>query len=245
MKTKLFIILLLAGLLAGCKTQPGETTSKSGLELVKVEPLIGKELPESSSYREEFDKDISGDWGLKVVSGLEKQVSWTMEKSHFRVKIPAVSNDTTFIFLNTDKNYKDIVVQAEVEYLKSSDNFVSVICRASEDGWYEFRMNSLAYYQVLKFDTYRQSQGGNAYTDLVKVQMRNPLINTGKTTNQFAISCVGNQITVFLNGEQVFKDGRPLEFEDSDYQEGAIGFGISSDGSSADVSFNWVEALKP
>ena len=244
MKTKLIVIMLLAGLLAGCKSQPGETTTKSGLELVEVEPLTGEELPESSSYREDFDKDISGDWGLKVVSGLEKQVSWTMENSRFRVKIPAVANDTNFIFLNTDKNYEDIVVQAEVEYLQSSDSFVSVICRASDEGWYEFRINGQAYYQVMKFDTYRQSQGENAYTNL-EVQLRNPLINTGKATNQFAISCVGDQITVFLNGEQVFKDGRPMVLEDSDYQEGAIGFGISSDGSSADVSFNWVEALKP
>ena len=221
------------------------TPSQGSITLETIQPIPTAEtLTQNSAFRDELDKDISKDWGMKVVSGLEKQLYWTQEDDHLRIELQP-GNDTNFIFIHKNKNYQDVIVNVEGRYLESSSAYLAVICRASSKGWYEFRINSQGYYQLLKFDQYLKDQDKNAYVDLIGQQLRSPLVKTGKNINQFALSCKGNELKAFINGEQVFKDRRPLVVTDSSFTEGAIGFGISSNGKSADVSFNFIEALKP
>ena len=234
----------LAGLLSkltGKVTEEAAKATDSGIQELKP---IGtpEKVSESIRFRDEFDTDITKDWGIKVISGLEKQLIWSQEDSHFRAEI-LNGNDTNFIFLHKDKNYKDVVVQAEIQNLGQSDNYMSVICRASEKGWYEFRVTSRGYYEVLKFDQYLKNQGKNPYVNLSREYLRTPLIKTGQEKNLIALSCTGNLLKVYINNEQLFQHRRPLEIEDNTFQEGTIGFGVASHGKSADLSFNWVEAL--
>ncbi len=235
------ICLLLAASLSACTVSPG--ANGMALEPIKVMPTA-ETLNQSSSFRDDMSKDISKDWGLKVISGLEKQLYWSQEAGAFRIELKP-GNDTNFAFIHKNKKYKDVVVKAEGRYLESSPAYLAVICRASEKGWYEFRINSQGYYQLLKFDQYLKDQGKNAYTDLVGGQLRSTLVKTGKDINQFALSCQGNELKAFINDEQLFKDRQPIVIEDSSFSEGAIGFGVSSNGISADVSFNFIESLKP
>lgn len=239
------LIGIIALLLAACNGLTGASQT-GGLGLEEIKSVATSDaLSNNVAFHDEMDQDISSDWGLKVVSGLKEQLALSQESSHARIELSSNPNDATFIFLNKDKNYQDVVVQAEMEYLESSDTFVGVICRASEDGWYEFRINNQGYYQVLKYDQYLKDQGKNAYEDLVREQLRSPAIKTGKETNVLSLSCVGNQLQVFVNGQQIFKDSVPLVIEDDDFTEGTIGFGLAAYGSSTDISINWVETLKP
>lgn len=236
----LFWFLLVIGL-AACTVSP--SAKGMALDPIKAQPTA-ETLNQGSSFRDDLSKDISKDWGLKVIYGLEKQLYWSQEAGAIRIELKS-GNDTNFAFINKNKSYKDVVVKAEGRYLETSSAYLAVICRASEKGWYEFRINSQGYYQLLKFDQYLKDQGKNAYTDLVGGQFRSTLVKTGKDINQFALSCEGNELKAFINDEQVFKDRRPIVIEDSSFSEGFIGFGVSSNGNSADVSFNFIEALKP
>jgi hypothetical protein len=56
---------------------------------------------------------------------------------------------------------------------------------------------------------------------------------------------VGNLITAFVNGEQLYWEKRPLAIEDNTYGDGTIGFGLLGYGKVLDVSYDWVEAVKP
>jgi hypothetical protein len=251
MKTKIFALLVVGVLvLSACGGLPSlgigdaaKTAKELELQEIKAEPTAAV-LSDTSFFRDELDKDINNDWGLKVISGLEKQLIWSQNNGKFRMQtLPP--NDVNFIFLNKKHTYKDVVVQAQVENSGQLDNAFSLICRATEAGWYEFRISSNGYYELLRFDQYKKSEGGNAYTNFVQKRIGSSLIKGGLDTNVFSLSCVGNLITAFVNGEQLYFEKRPLAIEDNTYGEGSIGFGFIGYGKALDGAFDWVEAIKP
>ena len=247
MKTKVFFsVFLVAMLLAACGQTPlatdsnGDAPDTSALKPMPTETT----LTEDVILRDEFEDDINKNWGMKIVSGLEEQLLWSQTSGKFRLEMQP-PNDTNFAFFRKDTNYKDVVVSAEVENYGLSDNAFSLICRASDDGWYELRISSLGYYELLRFDQYLQDEGKNAYTNFLETRVGSTLINDGQDKNVFALSCQGNQLKVFINGEQVYFDKRPLTIEDDTYSEGTIGFGALGYGKSTDMTFNYIETLKP
>ncbi|MHB8807995.1 MAG: hypothetical protein ACYC59_10500, partial [Anaerolineaceae bacterium] len=201
-------------------------------------------LSEDLILRDEFDEDINNNWGLKIVSGLEDQLIWSQNNGKFRLEIQP-PNDTNYAFFRKDTSYSDVTVQAEVENYGQLDNAFSLMCRATEAGWYELRISSQGYYELLRYDQYLADEGKNAYTNFVESRIGSTLIKSGEEVNVFALSCEGNQLKVFINGEQVYYDKRPLTIEDTTYPEGTIGFGVLSYGKEVDVTFNYIETLKP
>lgn len=249
MKIKtIFGLILVVLLLTACKVSPTASSSsdQSGEPLtteLKPEPTESV-LSEDLILRDEFEDDINKNWGMKIVSGLEDQLIWSQNNGKFRLEIQP-PNDTNFAFFRQDTSYSDVVVQAEVENYGQLDNAYSLMCRASEAGWYELRISSQGYYELLRYDQYLADEGKNAYTNFLETRIGSTLINSGLDTNVFALSCQGNQLKVFINGEQVYYDKRPLTIEDTTYSEGTIGFGVLSYGKEVDVTFNSIETLKP
>lgn len=249
MKIKtVFGILLVVLLLAACKVTPNTAATQNS----NSEPLTSELKPEPTEsvlsedliLREEFDDDINKNWGIKIVSGLEDQLIWSQTNGKFRLEIQP-PNDTNFAFFRKDTSYDDVIVQAEVENYGQTDNAFSLMCRASEQGWYELRISSQGYYELLRYDQYLADEGKNAYTNFVEKRIGSTLIKTGEDTNVFALSCQEDQLKVFINGEQVYADKRPLTVEDTTYSEGTVGFGVLSYGKEVDVTFNYLETLKP
>lgn len=252
MKSKLLTVLLLgAFVLASCGAMPeisfgGGESIEEEMELQEIEPEATEAvLPEESAYfRDEFDDDINEDWGLKVVSGLEDQLIWSQINGKFRLEtLPP--NDTNFIFLNKKHTYEDVIVTAEVENAGPLDNAFSLICRASESGWYEFRISASGYYELLRFDQYKRDDGGNAYTNFIEKRVGSTKIVSGLNKNEFSLSCVGDVISAFVNGEQLYWKKRPLAIEDETYTEGTVGFGLLGYGKELDVTYNWLDVTKP
>jgi len=250
MSKKIIILLFLAiFILASCSTISnlgigGESVEEElDLQEIKAEPTKAI-IPESIYYRDELEEDPNNDWGLRVISGLESQLIYTQLGDKLRLQtLPP--NDINFIFFNKNNNYEDVIVQAEVENLGSYDNAFSLICRANEHGWYEFRISSTGYYELLRFDQYKKDADKNAYTNFLENRFNSTLIKLGLKKNVFSLSCVGSTISAFINGEQLYFQKRPLAIEDDTYKEGTIGFGILGYGDSLDMTYNWVEAIKP
>lgn len=251
MKIRIFALLLAgAVLLSACGGLPnlGIGNASKPAEEIELQEIVAEPteavLPEGTFFRDELDKDISQDWGLRVVAGLEKQLIGTQFNGKYRIQTLG-PNDVNFIFMNKRHTYKDVIVQAEVENAGQLDNAFSLICRATEGGWYEFRISSNGYYELLRYDQYKKNEGGNAYTNFIKKRVGSTLIKGGLDKNVFSISCVGDVISAFVNGEQLYWEKRPLAIEDDTYGEGTIGFGFLGYGKALDVTFNWVEAVKP
>jgi len=247
MKTKTVLgIILTAALLASCNVAQNMSSVQSASPQtgeLKAQPTESV-LSEDMILLDEFEGNINDDWGMKVVSGLEDQLIWSQSNGKFRLEIQP-PNDTNFAFFRKKASYKDIVVQAEVENYGQSDNATSLMCRASDAGWYELRISSQGYYELLRYDQYLANEGKNAYTNFVTGRVGSTLINSGLDKNVFALSCTDNQLTVFINGEQVYKDKRPLVVEDNTYPDGTVGFGVLSYGKEVDITFNYFETLKP
>ncbi len=250
MNKKIMVTLFLAVfMLASCSTISnlgiGGESVEEELELqeIKSEPTEAT-LSDSIYYRDELEEDPNKDWGLRVITGLEEQLILSQMGGKLRLRtLPP--NDVNFIFLNKNNDYKDVIVQAEVENDGPIDNGYSLICRATEEGWYEFRISSSGYYELIRFDQYKKNEGKNAYTNLLEKRFNSTLIKGGLDKNVFSLSCVGSTISAFINGDQLYYKKLPLAIEDSTYGEGTIGFGILGFGESLDMTFNWVEAVKP
>lgn len=245
-KKTLFGIIMIALLVTACNVSPqanGATNGDMETMELKAEPTESV-LSDDVILRDEFDDDINKNWGMKIVSGLEEQLLWSQANSKFRLQL-LPPNDTNFVFLRKDANYKDVIVQAEVENYAQLDNAYSLICRATDAGWYELRISSQGYYELLRYDQYLADQGKNAYTNYFEKRLGSTLINSGLEKNVFALSCEGNQLKVFINGEQVYVDKRPLTIEDDTYTEGTIGFGALGYGKEVDITFNYLETVKP
>ena len=254
MKRITFIVLLLATFaLAACGSMPAINIGNSGesieeeMELQEIVPEATEAvLPEESKYfRDEFDEDINEDWGLKIISGLEKQLIWSQINGKFRIEtLPP--NDVNYIFLNKKHTYDDVVITAEVENAGPLTNTLSLICRATEAGWYEFRISPSGYYELLRYDQYRKDDGENPYTNFVEKQVGSTKIVGGLEKNEFSLSCEGDVISAFINGEQLYWQKRPLAIEDDTYSEGTVGFGfLGYSGKEYDVTFNWIDVTKP
>ena len=245
-KKTILAIVLAAALLASCNVTPNLSSAQSSAPQtseLKAQPTESV-LSEDVIILDEFEGNINDDWGMQIVSGLEEQLIWSQSNGKFRLEIQP-PNDTNFAFFHKDASYKDVIVQAEVENYGQLDNATSLMCRASDAGWYELRISSQGYYELLRYDEYLADEGKNAYTNFVDGRMGSTLINSGLDKNVFALSCVENQLTVFINGEQVYKDKRPLVIEDNTYLEGTVGFGVLSYGKEVDITFNYFETLKP
>jgi hypothetical protein len=247
MKIKTILgIMLVVLLLAACKVTPSAATKQD------AEPLTSELQPEPTEsvlsedliMRDEFDEDINNNWGIKIVSGLEDQLIWSQSNGKFHLEIQP-PNDTNYAFFRKDTSYRNVTVQAEVENYGQLDNAFSLMCRATEAGWYELRISSQGYYELLRYDQYLADEGKNAYTNFVESRIGSTLIKSGEDVNVFALSCEDDQLKVFINGEQVYYDKRPLTIEDTTYPEGTIGFGVLSYGKEVDITFNYIETLKP
>lgn len=248
-KKIMVIFFLSAFMLASCSTLSnlgigGESiVEEMELQEIQAEPTEAV-VSESIYYRDELEDDPNKDWGLRVISGLEKQLLWSQLGSKLRLQtLPP--NDLNVIFFNKKHDYENVIVQAEVENFGPIDNAFSLICRATESGWYEFRISASGYYELLRYDQYKKDEGKNAYTNFVEKRLNSTKIKAGLDKNVFALSCIDSTISAFVNGEQLYFQKRPLAIEDDTYLEGTIGFGILSFGKDLDMTYNWVEAVKP
>lgn len=252
MNKKIIVVLMVAAMvLTSCNTLSnlgiGAEPVEEELELQEIvaEPTAAVIADSGNYYRDEMDaEDPNKDWGLKIVTGLEKQLIWSKLGGKLRLEaLPP--NDVNFLFIHKNNRYEDVIVEAEVENLGPLDGAFSLVCRVNEAGWYEFRISPSGYYELLRYDQYLKDGGKNAYTNFIEKRVNSSLIVGGLEKNVFSLSCVGNTITAFINGEQLYFERRPLAFEDDTYSDGAIGFGIRGYGKEYDMAFNWVEAKKP
>ena len=135
--------------------------------------------------------------------------------------------DTALYFLNSNTTAEDSSVEATFENVFSGNAQYAVVCRHHDYGWYEFRIVTsgefAGAYMVYKYDQYLKSQGKAPYVVLHPGMDRfySYDIKLGiNAQNTLKMICEGNQIRVFINGNEQFpiKNGtlRDNDFTDGD-----------------------------
>jgi hypothetical protein len=101
-----------------------------------------------------------------------------------------------------------------------NNNNVSLVCRASDAGWYEFSTEGggVWYLYIVKLND-------NGGADYVRIANGGALsLKQGKAVNEYTMICKGNEITLVVNGEEL---GRVKDSENA-FPTGYVGFNISS-----------------
>lgn len=164
-------------------------------------------------YTEEFDK-VPDNWVYDLVRGDEDKIDITVNRGVLSFDI----NDYhtyAYVFYE-DWTYEDVYLEASAKNRGYNSNEISLFCRYSDEGFYEASIKSNGLYYMY---AYTPSYG---YLELYNGGSRN--INTGQQRNTFSMSCIGNEISLYINGvlERTVTDKR------YELPEGLVGVGVSS-----------------
>lgn len=186
-------------------------------------------------YTEEFD--ISpGDWTYFTYEGSSNSNPGTdfevyTQGGRLVFDIP---DENVWIYYGPDSwSYTDVRIDARAENLGANNNRITLWCRYSDRGWYEFNVGNNGLYEIVRYDS-----DTDTYNNLYTGGVQN--LKTGKATNEFTAICEGDSLTLGVNGTEI------RTVTDSRFDEGLIGVGVSSfTGVPVLVEFEWVSITPP
>lgn len=135
------------------------------------------------------------------------------------------------IYLSRDQ--ADVRLDTFVDNVgEARDNNISLVCRVTDDGWYEFSLTSSGLYFIWKFDGEYEilSQGGlQGY-------------NRNDTDHELAVTCIDDELTFAIDGEIP----RYGTVTDSSFREGSFGVSVYTErNNQVAVEFDYFIASVP
>jgi hypothetical protein len=199
------------------------------------EPPTAEPQPAASEfYVEDFDFDP--DWDLFYTSGNEDKATVTFEDGLMIFKL----EDTSIYayYMNPNFEYRDVTVSIRAENRGKNNNNVSLVCRYSEEGWYEFSTEGGGLWYLYaatpradgKFEYNRIDNGGAM------------MLKQGKEVNEYSMTCSDNEIKLEINGESL----KTIKENKYALRKGTVGFNISSlNVYPIIVEVDWFEVSEP
>ena len=189
-------------------------------------------------YTEEFDESNPA-WMPFMKSGPDTEVIREINNGKLVIHIPLQKTKEPWGYLiNTAFTYSDVKMEVITTNTGINTNGVSLVCRYSDSGWYEFRISNGGKYSIYAFGPNGKiPQGGY---ELVADASSNEIL-IGKATNVYTATCNGNKLSLDINGTQVKTINARYDFP-----EGNIGIGFSSPQNiPVDVEFESVKISQP
>lgn len=140
---------------------------------------------------------------------------------------------------NPEREFGDVIINVKASQMSNvNDNAYGIICRyQDEQHFYLFLISGDGYYAIGKYAgtdvpiTYLTSDGQYQPSDL---------INQGIATNDIQASCIGNQLSLAVNGQPL------LTATDSELASGDIGLAVSTlQQGTVEVAFDDVRVFAP
>ena len=200
-----------------------------------TEPPVTDQPTGQDFFTEEFDGDIS---------------NWTYftSKNDSKADDSGVDpvTDNGFLVLDLAKNlnvyvtyepytYTNVRLDVRAENRGTNNNNINLVCRLSDEGWYEVAIANNGLYWLLAYDaakgTYAQLANGGSTK-----------IKAGKEVNEYTFICNERNLIVEINGYET------NSYTDNQYvfREGQVGFGASSfKDVPVKVEFDWVKISEP
>lgn len=177
-------------------------------------------LTPSPFYIEEFNGELAS-WFNFMSSGDQRMVKQDVELGKLSVRLLKLEEKLPWYYLiNNAFTYADVKVEAVVANRGNNANGVSLICRYSDIGWYEFVVSNDGTYNIYAVDSAGiVNQGYN-----IIATGGSPTIKTGQTSNVYAIDCSGNDLSLLVNQKLV----RTITDQRFKFAEGKIGIAVSS-----------------
>lgn len=183
-----------------------------------------------------FFDDFSGEqecgWALYNQGGAVTSI----EEGAFQI---STSQPGQIWWSNPGRNYNDVVITTQARQVSGpNDNAYGVICRyQNEENFYLFLVSGDGYYAIGKYQTgsdqivYLSGDGRFQFSDI---------INQGVATNQVRASCIGNELSLAVNGLPL------VSVTDPTFVTGDVGVGVSTlEPGTAVVHFDQLQVLAP
>ena len=186
-------------------------------------------------FTEEFDANYNPDNWQYFTLGSGSDKNLVVEQKDNYLTFDLGDKDLYVYFMYNPYTYQDISLTLNAENRGRNNNNVSLVCRMNQDGnqWYEFSVESGGVWYLYAYDNGKYNILDNGGTNALK---------QGKDVNEYKMDCVGNEITMSINGSEL-KTVRDTNYG---YDEGFVGFNISSlNVLPITVDVNWFDIAQP
>lgn len=118
------------------------------------------------------------------------------------------------------QTFEDARVEVVADNRGVNSNSVSLICRYSDEGWYEFNVANSGLYNIL----YGQITQDQKFSYVKLADGGSNRIKQGKDVNTYTIICNKRALSLYINGFEVRR------YDDNKYvlRDGKVGVGVSS-----------------
>ena len=187
-------------------------------------PATEPPVPQSQQFfTEEFDSALSSDWDIFTVTDSAKADpdKVTVEAKDGKLVWNFDSEYVYYYLFYNAYQYDDVRVDVRADNRGRNNNNISLICRYDPNvGWYEFNIANSGLYDIYYAGVTKS--GKISYTQITNGGSNS--IKQGKEVNEYAISCKGQELTLFINGDQV----NSITEKKYGLREGQIGVSVSS-----------------
>jgi len=217
-------------------TQPPPPTQKVETEapVPTEEPTTAPEPVSQQYFTEEFDQDPG--WDYFLTAGDKNKITTEFKNSLMTFDLEATNIYAYYLYEQYE--YGDVRIDLRAENRGKNNNNVSLVCRASTDGWFEFSTEGggLWYLYAVtindqKTAVYNRIDNGGATS-----------LKQGKEVNEYGMVCEGNDITLIVNGKELKKHTE----KNYSFRDGGVGFNISSlNVTPIIVDVDWIKISQP
>ena len=168
-------------------------------------------------FTEEFDTD-NGNWDFNVVKNTDT-ADTSKAKAEIINGVFDFAIDGKFLTIYSfylPYEYENVKIDLRAENLGTNDNQINIICRATENGWYEFSIANSGLYVIYAVESgkgYRKLHDGGSTK-----------IKAGKEFNEYSVICNDRTLSLFINGVET----RVFEENEYAFRKGLAGIGVSS-----------------
>jgi hypothetical protein len=174
-------------------------------------------------FTEEFDNPLTSDWDILTVTGSNDADpdKVTVESEGGKLVWNFDSEYLYYYMFYNAFDYEDVRLEVRADNRGRNNNSISLICRHDPDvGWYEFNIANSGVYDILYAEV---TDGGDiAYNTIANGGSNS--IKQGKEVNEYAISCKGTELTLFINGDEV----KSINEKNYGLRSGQVGMSVSS-----------------
>lgn len=215
--------------------QPEEPTQPE--EPVQVEEPTAPAAEEF--FTEEFEGD-TGNWSyFNILGSKETNESGLNLETDDGYLVFDISTKELYTYVMYDPyEYKDVALELRAENRGTNNNAISMVCRYSDEGWYEINIQNSGLYNILAA-TYNPS-GDVVYNFLADGGSNK--IKVGKDINEYKMVCKDRTISLYINGFET----RVLDDNKHVLRDGQVGFSVSSfSDPTVKVEIDWVKISQP
>lgn len=166
-------------------------------------------------YTEDFSGDLSN-WTTVITSGDKNRLKIYAENNKMIFDLGDPNSNQFAYSILDDFIYEDVQLEVVAVNRGVNVNNVSLVCRYTEGGWYEFNIGNDGFYTIFAYDSiigYDPLFSGGSTA-----------IKSGQSTNKYTAICKENTLSLLINDKEV----RTITVGRYNYAKGKIGLSVSA-----------------